>query len=902
MGIFFSTKDIKELLSKDTGFATFLNSLPSEQKQQVELLLTDQAYLDTAFSLLPDELKDKVCTIFADLLQVPQQAMGLYKECRFKEARALLHKTIELYSSWNNTGLPALNNALGFVIPRALSLIHAILGDVEWSLGKVAKSREHHEKALELAESIGQGIRDLDTCAKALLGLGTHFWHLGEFQKALDACHKALEYIEQSKDQWNSLPKILTTLSVIYADAGQIETAVDYAIRAVDVCIQRDQGDTLGVALNNLATLYAQEGNTDEAIETLNQAVLVAQNTGNLRQEALALNNMATCMLICSEDETQLEDIANVLGWALDITNDISSPSLEALVTGTLGRVYQARGETEKATGAFLKAARIYRNLGMRTSESEILTDLAMHLRDHVGDIEGAIQACRKAIEIREGIRGHLKSEAHRISYAEASADPYELIVGWLIERGSAEEALEYMERAKSRALVDLLAMKLVDQVSVGLDSDAFQKALDLLVEVEALRRNIEKMAREQEFLEEPADSNRSRGENELFFDPMLEELEEKERLLESAYSRIRSIDPDSASLLRVQVINLDNIKKILDKDSVLLELFQGQDRLYLVLTGSEGIVGLHSIKLSEQDAWEQVRSILFAIRHTAYLDIRDHEFLREVHLPLIELFDLLIAPLQSRISHHKRLFISPHLFWHYFPFHALYDKGNAAYLCDQIEMGYCPSASVLGLCLSKNRLGRENAVIFARDNGDLPHVYEEVELLEKVFDSPPRIYKADQSVISHLSTQDSPVDMIHIACHGRFDPDQPFLSGIDIPPEEAQDRWTYLLDLFALHLDCNLVTLSACESALSQLTRADELIGLARGLFSAGAASLILSLWQVADKSTSYFMENFYWHYVKNHNTKTRALQLAMQAVRAKKEYAHPYFWAPFVVMGDWR
>ncbi|MEA3415861.1 MAG: CHAT domain-containing protein [Thermodesulfobacteriota bacterium] len=79
-------------------------------------------------------------------------------------------------------------------------------------------------------------------------------------------------------------------------------------------------------------------------------------------------------------------------------------------------------------------------------------------------------------------------------------------------------------------------------------------------------------------------------------------------------------------------------------------------------------------------------------------------------------------------------------------------------------------------------------------------------------------------------------------------------------------------------------------------------MIGLSRGLFYSGAAAVMLSLWQVADESTSYLMENFYWHFVKNRQTKTRALQLAMQAVKAKKEYAHPYYWAPFVVMGDWR
>ena len=74
------------------------------------------------------------------------------------------------------------------------------------------------------------------------------------------------------------------------------------------------------------------------------------------------------------------------------------------------------------------------------------------------------------------------------------------------------------------------------------------------------------------------------------------------------------------------------------------------------------------------------------------------------------------------------------------------------------------------------------------------------------------------------------------------------------------------------------------------------------QGLLYAGVASVLLSLWQVSDESTCYLMENFYWHYVINRQTKTKALQLAMQAVKAGKEYAHPYYWAPFVIMGDWR
>ena len=103
------------------------------------------------------------------------------------------------------------------------------------------------------------------------------------------------------------------------------------------------------------------------------------------------------------------------------------------------------------------------------------------------------------------------------------------------------------------------------------------------------------------------------------------------------------------------------------------------------------------------------------------------------------------------------------------------------------------------------------------------------------------------------------------------------------------------------MHIPCTQITVSACETGLSLATKADELMGLSRGLFSGGAAALMLSLWKVADESTCQLMENYYTNYVHNRQTKTRALQLAMQTLKTQPKYAHPFFWAPFVVMGEW-
>ena len=131
--------------------------------------------------------------------------------------------------------------------------------------------------------------------------------------------------------------------------------------------------------------------------------------------------------------------------------------------------------------------------------------------------------------------------------------------------------------------------------------------------------------------------------------------------------------------------------------------------------------------------------------------------------------------------------------------------------------------------------MGRERALILSKNNGDLPYVEKEADLIGRAFGRNGMVYKGKAAHLGRFGTEESPYDVIHMACHGRFDGEQPFLSGIDIPPDADGERRTYLLDFFGLALNCNLATLSACDSGLNSITKADELVGLSRGLFYAG-------------------------------------------------------------------
>ncbi len=133
----------------------------------------------------------------------------------------------------------------------------------------------------------------------------------------------------------------------------------------------------------------------------------------------------------------------------------------------------------------------------------------------------------------------------------------------------------------------------------------------------------------------------------------------------------------------------------------------------------------------------------------------------------------------------------------------------------------------------------------------------------------------------------------VHIATHGCFRRDNPMFSSISLG-----DSHLSLFDLYQLDLPCELVTLSGCGTGLNMVVGGDELLGLVRGLLYAGARGVLVTLWDVNDESTAEFMKVFYQSLRANGN-KAAAMQQAMAEIR--RRYAHPYYWAPFLLVGKY-
>ena len=255
----------------------------------------------------------------------------------------------------------------------------------------------------------------------------------------------------------------------------------------------------------------------------------------------------------------------------------------------------------------------------------------------------------------------------------------------------------------------------------------------------------------------------------------------------------------------------------------------------------------------------------------------------------LCNLYDRLLRPIEGQLDG-RRLLVVPHRSLHYLPFHALHD--GSGYVIERREVCCAPSAAVVHRSLAAPRRSLQRAALFGISDERTPRVREEILALAPLF--PEAVTRLDdQATRASLYENSSKVNVLHLACHGRFRPDNPLFSSLQLG-----DGWLTVRDAYDLNLTCELVTLSACETGVSALAPGDELIGLARGFFSAGAPSLLVSLWTVDDETTARLMTDFYSRLQAGAGP-AAALRHAQRQLL--DENPHPYFWAPFVLLGRW-
>jgi len=513
-------------------------------------------------------------------------------------------------------------------------------------------------------------------------------------------------------------------------------------------------------------------------------------------------------------------------------------------------------------TGHMAEAKQAYEAL-LGQPELKELGDLywvVLFDRGRIAEREGTgkqgIVFYRQAIEVIEQQRSTINTEASRIGFVGDKQQVYHRLVAVLMAEGQAAQAFEYVERAKARALVDLLASK-----------QDFVASTATPQQVATLLKDWDQIEEDSRAMAAPADAFGRRSARGV-----------------QVKATLQAVSPELASLVMVTETASSAIQALLEPDETLLEYYYQGDDLYAFIVTRDRI---HGVKLNGANLAKEVEAFRKALQDQKSANVA--ELSRN-------LYGHLIQPVMAQVIT-KQLLLVGHGVLHYLPFAALSD--GTGYLVDRYSLRFLPSASVLQFL--KGRQPQKDGGLLAFGNPDLgdaqydlKFAQDEVQAIAKTFPQAKVLVRqeATKSAFTSLGPQFS---YLHLATHGKFDPDAPLKSGLLFAKDAQSDGFLSLGDLYSLRLNADLVTLSACETGLGKVSNGDDVVGLTRGFLYAGSSSIVASLWEVDDRATSLLMTEFYANLKKT--DKREALRRAQLTI--KQRYPHPFYWAAFQLTG---
>lgn len=862
-------------------------------------------------------------------LEARQQALALAREPgdRWWEARQL-------------TGAGIGYTALG-LYPQALEVLHQALalqqelglrreaGQTLEALSTVHRELGQYPTALAVLEqflTVTQEIRDRRWEGHARTRIGATYTQLGQPAKALEAHQQGLTLAREVKDQQHEGESLLQ-LGGAYQALGQLEPAREFYQHAL--ALYRTLGDRRGEAptLIQLGAVYRALGQLDRALEPLQQALTIVRELGNRWEERNALAHLGTVYA----QRGQLDAALDAYQQALLIAQDAGDRRLEGVALAGLGAVYAQRGQHARALETYQHALPLHQATADQEGLGRSSAGIARALTQ-LGRSADALTYYDSAIQTIESLRDHIRGAVLRRDFLTDKLQLYREVVTLLLTLppevappASAEKAFHYAQHGKARTLLEQLAEARAG-VRKGIAPRLRAQEHDLYNQLLAAHQRLREPW--------PVDQRTT----------WQKQYTELTRQFTALQQQLYTEAPLYAALHYPQPLTVDQVKDVLLRDGeVLLEYCWGTDGLYLFVidrTHSLRVIPLPEVP-NEQELTARISQWLEPFRDVdSSMDQRTREDgLQHVDWRLAHTFyQQLVHPAVRDLPAGTTLLIIPDGVLHSLPFELLVTHlspgpggqspaaarhRDATYLVSRHPIVYAPAVSVLDpellhhgqrqappkmlLALAPfaqptmlEKLAawvgqlRQGDPLRAREGGLwLRHSGREVLAIQAMFPTDTTTFFFEAQATKHvLHTQAQEYRYLHLATHGVLDPKRPLASGLLFADGLLQAQ-----EIFNLELHADLVVLSACQSGLGVLQPGEGLVGLTQAFLYAGTPSVVASLWRVDDAITAQFMQNFYRH-LRAGVPKAQALQ---QAKIAALRY-HPFYWAPFVLVGDWR
>ncbi len=706
-------------------------------------------------------------------------------------------------------------------------------------------------------------------------------------------------------------------LGRVYATDDPLQ-AIIYFNRARDIyekILGSEDRRTLRAQIN-IAFANREQENYEEALELL---------TGikDIYEQRFGKENLNVAYILSTigrvlKDQEKYDDALVYQKEALEIYLNLYGEKHQEVANTyyLIGEVYRAKSAYQTSLSFYQKA--IYANLPSQRSATDYdLPELNNYLNPdvllsalvakalaleylhyqktlNVKDLVGAVDTYAKCDGLITIIRRKRLNEQDKIRLGNTAKDVYQngiqlslnLSEGSFNKKKYLERAFEFCERSKSSVLLEAITESKAKEFS-GIPNE-------LLLLEDSLKDEIS-------FLEQELATSQEADKQEL-----KDLLFSYQNSYRSFISDLEANYPDYYQLKYDQKLaSVSQIQSKLPTNTALLSYFIGDEEIYVFIIDSKQI---SAERISKRDDFDKLP---IGLRNAIKFRMED-AFVNNAKA----MHNQLIPRLRSNIN---ELIILPDGVLGTIPFEVLISEDangkNASgyqYLIHDYHISYDYSATLFTQRVQTNDIKNPQILLFApvdfQNNelrmSSLPGSEKEIEEIKLLFQGNncvPKVQLGENASESNFKNETiSDYQFVHFATHGFVNESEPSLSRIFLSPDQNQDGSLYTGEIYNLDLHADLVTLSACETGMGKIAKGEGIVGLSRALQYAGANNIIVSLWKVADESTAQMMIDFYKYNLYNdHHGYNTALRQAKLGLINSTDYSHPYYWAPFILVG---
>jgi CHAT domain-containing protein/Tfp pilus assembly protein PilF len=783
---------------------------------------------------------------------------------------------------------------------------------------------------------------------------GVIYSNLATVYRLRDELPKALGYIEQAISLYEEIKdsrhrsESLSELAVIYELSGQSRLAIQTLRESVDIAHQNGDRRTEAISLTNLGITYEQLEMEDEAEPALRQALALNDSIKDVFGQAACLSTLGSVERRKKEFRQADQD----LSAAVRVFHTLGDPTDEATAIDALGGNYLDEGRYPEAIARFKVAIQMYIQAGNRRFRAASLGNIGLaELKE--GKLPDAETHFRQSIAIFEDLRSHLGgTEESKAEFLGSRLTVYRSYMSLLIKRGNVRAAFDLAQMTKGRALLDLLNG---GKISIEQDMTPAERDKERDLKAEADRLNVA-------MVKEGAENEVGAKKRFAAFQGQLRQAEDR---LSALYEDLYARHPLLARKRAYKMATLAEIGEQLPDDTALLEYVVSDDPVVFVVTSHRGkasVVAVH-LGISESNLKTQCAAFRDSLANPAlqYQTLSQSLYKglfspvaprlvgkkRLIVCPDGPLWDVPFAALSKGRFLAERYEID----------YAYSATGVVAELSPRkIEFSRRPLLIVANPNFGGAKRFGDNLLVpgqrpietpsrpietpsrpietpsrpietpsrpietpsrpieppsrdLATDMRagivDLPGTAREAKAIAKIYPDADVLTRdhAQQSAFVRLAGK---YRYLHIASHAFFNDAAPMLSSIVLanPSSPDEDGFLTARTIFGMNLNADLVVLSACNTARGEKTSGEGIVGLSWALFAAGVPAQIVSQWSVDDQATATLMTRFYRNLKKGQpkGTALRNAELSFLKAGSDPKWRNPYYWAPFILLGDWR